>query len=349
MEFADFVNRAAPRVFNPQPMPSSMAGLAPTSAIPKPITDPEAQAISSVPAIFTKEEFEKAISEGRYFVMRSSNPDNLQIAKTQNEWATTRASEIKLAEAYNSSPHVFLIFSVSKTPVFHGLARMASPVSSKIASYWRQQDIIRLGGCFRLQWVSLSQVGFNRISNMINAFSENIPVKNSKDGTEIDPKSGKDLALMFEVPFREPSKDEAKLDENKAAKKETKLSWPSGGPPPVLDFLIKSVPGFQDNLGKLNETLFSKVVDEVSKLAGKKDRKASENEDKAKDWRKDDDLSLSWSDDRSKNNRKDRDEERKKRRNRDKSNDKDRDRDRKNRDREKSRKIKRNKNRKRSH
>lgn len=166
---------------------------------------PTYQSHDNIEPLFTREEYEMALSRGRYFIIRSANQENVLISKEHGEWATTRSNEAKLNEAYASSPHVFLIFAVSKTFYFQGIARMCSPISNKIGIFWKNIDAIKLGGCFKVQWVTYTPLSFNRVVNLTNSYNDNEPLRKSRDGTEIDPKVGRELCLMFEVPFRDKS------------------------------------------------------------------------------------------------------------------------------------------------
>jgi hypothetical protein len=154
-------------------------------------------------AVFTVEEYEKALDTARYFIIRSSNQENIFISRQQNEWATTRSNEGKLNEAFNSSRFVFLIFAVSKTFHFQGVALMTSATSNKGGSYWKNIDTIKLGGCFKVKWINYSILSFNRIANLTNPYCDNEPVKKSRDCTEIEPKVGKELCQYFEMVFRD--------------------------------------------------------------------------------------------------------------------------------------------------
>ena len=159
----------------------------------------------NIEPLFTREEYDTALSRARYFIIRSANQENVMISKEHGEWATTRSNEAKLNEAYSSIPHVFLIFAVSKTFYFQGIARMSSPISNKIGIFWKNIDAIKLGGCFKVQWITSTPLSFNRIVNLTNSYNDNEPLRKSRDGTEIDPKVGRELCLMFEVPFRDRS------------------------------------------------------------------------------------------------------------------------------------------------
>lgn len=101
-----------------------------------------------VKAYFTKEEWYQALKKSKFYIIRSSNFDNIIISRNYREWATTRANEGRLNEAFNISPHVFLIFSVSKMSEFKGIARMESASTKDQGHFWRNTETIKLGGCF---------------------------------------------------------------------------------------------------------------------------------------------------------------------------------------------------------
>ena len=52
-----------------------------------------------IKAYFTREEFLQSLDKAWFFVIRSSNFENIQISTTYGEWATTKANEGKLNEA----------------------------------------------------------------------------------------------------------------------------------------------------------------------------------------------------------------------------------------------------------
>ena len=57
-------------------------------------------------------------------------------------------NEGKLNEAFNNTPYVFLIFTISKGNEFKGFARMASNTTKTPGNFWKNIDSIKLGGCF---------------------------------------------------------------------------------------------------------------------------------------------------------------------------------------------------------
>ena len=160
---------------------------------------------SLIKAYFTKDEILEAFKKARFFIIRSSNLDNIHISQTCSEWATTRSNEGRLNEAYNSSPHVFLIFAVSKIYEFKGIARMSSQITNKMNVFWKNIQTIKLGGCFKVTWITNSPLSFHRIGNMTNPYNDNELIKKSRDCTELEPSIGAELCKMFEVPYRDPS------------------------------------------------------------------------------------------------------------------------------------------------
>lgn len=152
--------------------------------------------------IFTPDELNNAFENSKFFIIRSANQENVQISRQHEEWATTKANENKLNEAFDSSKYVFLIFAVSKTFHFQGYALMVSKSSNKTSFLWKSSETIRLGGSFKIKWISYYLLSFNRIANMTNPYCENELIKKSRDCTEIEPTVGKELCSLFEIPFR---------------------------------------------------------------------------------------------------------------------------------------------------
>ena len=71
------------------------------------------------------------------------------VSRKYEEWATTRSNQIKLENAFNTSPHVFLIYSVAKMAEFKGFARMGTlPSTQQGGGHWVNTSNINLGGCF---------------------------------------------------------------------------------------------------------------------------------------------------------------------------------------------------------
>jgi hypothetical protein len=145
-------------------------------------------------------EVQKYLQDAKFFIIKSSNSKNIELSVKHKEWATTKNNEGKLNQIFASTRNVILIFSVNKKSQFTGFARMESPISKKIGSYWQDQDTIRLGGCFAVRWLRVCSVQFNRISHLRNNLNNNEPIKKSRDCQEIPEDIGKEICAMFERP-----------------------------------------------------------------------------------------------------------------------------------------------------
>ncbi|KAF9465324.1 YT521-B-like domain-containing protein [Collybia nuda] len=64
----------------------------------------------------------------RFFILKSLTQFDLDLSVEKGLWATQKHNEGILDQAYRTSQHVYLIFSVNKSGEFYGYARMAGPV-----------------------------------------------------------------------------------------------------------------------------------------------------------------------------------------------------------------------------
>lgn len=58
--------------------------------------------------------------EARFFLMKSNNIDNINVAKTKGVWSTPPQNEAKLNQAFKEARNVILIFSVKESGKFCG-------------------------------------------------------------------------------------------------------------------------------------------------------------------------------------------------------------------------------------
>jgi hypothetical protein len=99
----------------------------------------------------------------RYFMIKSSNEDNIRIAKEKEIWATTFINQRKLKEAFDEGPNVLLFFRANNSNNLLGLARMEEkPSDTPNKSVWAGVDTIKLGGNFRIKWLSRGLVAASR-------------------------------------------------------------------------------------------------------------------------------------------------------------------------------------------
>lgn len=137
----------------------------------------------------------------RYFIIKSNNEENLQIARQHNEWATTVSNQAKLIEAFVQKSNVILLFSVNKSAKFQGFARMESNIQNYQSQYWKDKDMIKLGGVFKIRWLKHSELSFAKVGNYKNPLNNNDPIKKSRDTTELPADMGYEISNMFEGPL----------------------------------------------------------------------------------------------------------------------------------------------------
>jgi cleavage and polyadenylation specificity factor subunit 4 len=173
--------------------------------------------VENVPKKYTWKEIDEMLTDAKYFIIKSSNQENIDLSRKYSEWATTKSNEIKLNEAYNSAKNVFLIFSVNRSAQYQGFARMCSPITNKFGHYWKNTETIKLGGCFKIEWITYANLNFNRLSAFTNPLNNNEPLKKSRDTQELPSLQGKEVCRLFEIPLKEAKEEtkEAAANQNK--------------------------------------------------------------------------------------------------------------------------------------
>jgi cleavage and polyadenylation specificity factor subunit 4 len=124
----------------------------------------------------------------RFFIIKSSNKENVELSQKYSEWATTVTNQKKLNEAFQSS-NVILIFSVNKSGNFQGYALMTSLISDKVSNIWQNESSVKLGGSFTVQWLSICEMPFSKVKNMVNPINNEFVIK-SRDTQELPKEIG---------------------------------------------------------------------------------------------------------------------------------------------------------------
>ncbi|RUS18679.1 YT521-B-like domain-containing protein [Endogone sp. FLAS-F59071] len=137
----------------------------------------------------------------RYFVIKSANFENVQRSQRDGVWATQEMNAAKLSEAFQKTNRVILIFSVNGSQHFQGYAMMCSGVGAVKYDKWTSISESSLGGTFRVKWLKIENLPFERTNNIRNSWNEDLPVKRSRDGQELPSNVGEMLCRMFnEIP-----------------------------------------------------------------------------------------------------------------------------------------------------
>ena len=137
----------------------------------------------------------KIFEQSRFFIIKSSNHENIITSKLHNEWATTIMNQKKLNDAFFQK-EVILIFSVNKSGYFQGYSLMTSFISDRVSNLWNNDYSVKLGGTFSIQWLVECEMSFNYVKNLNNPFNNNETVIKSRDTQEIPKEIGIQICQM---------------------------------------------------------------------------------------------------------------------------------------------------------
>ncbi|KAM9587117.1 3'-5' RNA helicase YTHDC2 isoform 7-T9 [Morphnus guianensis] len=131
----------------------------------------------------------------RYFIMKSSNVQNIDISQQKGIWSTTPSNERKLNRAFWESSTVYLIFSVQGSGHFQGFARMASEIGCEKSQDWGSSGF---GGVFKVEWIQKESIPFHFAHHLLNPWNDNKKVQISRDGQELEPQVGEQLLRLWD-------------------------------------------------------------------------------------------------------------------------------------------------------
>ncbi|KAG5588886.1 hypothetical protein H5410_039400 [Solanum commersonii] len=138
----------------------------------------------------------------RYFVIKSLNHENIQLSVNRGIWATQAMNEAILDEAFHNSSKVILIFSVNMSGYFQGYAEMISSVGLRRDQVWSQGNGSRnpWGRSFKVNWLRLYDLPFQRTLHLKNPWNQYKPVKISRDcqAWELPPDIGEALCELLD-------------------------------------------------------------------------------------------------------------------------------------------------------
>lgn len=130
----------------------------------------------------------------RYFIMKSSNFQNIDISQQKGMWSTTPSNERKLNGAFWESL-VYLIFSVQGSGHFQGFARMGSSIGCEKSQDWGSAGF---GGVFKVEWIRKESIPFQFAHHLLNPWNDNKKVQMSRDGQELEPQVGEQLLQLWD-------------------------------------------------------------------------------------------------------------------------------------------------------
>lgn len=136
----------------------------------------------------------------RYFIIKSLSHENIQLSIEKGIWATQVMNEPILEEAFHNSGKVILIFSVNMSGFFQGYAQMMSSVGWRRDNVWSQGSSRSnpWGRSFKVKWLRLNDLPFQRTLHLKNPLNEYKPVKISRDCQELSPDVGEALCELLD-------------------------------------------------------------------------------------------------------------------------------------------------------
>uniref|UniRef100_A0A7N1A471 YTH domain-containing family protein n=1 Tax=Kalanchoe fedtschenkoi TaxID=63787 RepID=A0A7N1A471_KALFE len=136
----------------------------------------------------------------RYFIIKSLNHQNIQLSIEKGIWATQVMNEPILDAAYHTSDEVILIFSVNMSGFFQGYARMTSSVGWRRDNVWGQGcgGSNPWGRSFKVKWLRLSDLPFEKTLHLKNPLNDYKPVKISRDCQELTEDTGQALCQLLD-------------------------------------------------------------------------------------------------------------------------------------------------------
>ncbi|EMC98356.1 hypothetical protein BAUCODRAFT_67543, partial [Baudoinia panamericana UAMH 10762] len=108
----------------------------------------------------------------RYFILKSWNMENVVNAQRDSLWATQVHNENLLSDAFRTSRHVILLFSVNKSMAFQGYALMTSPPDPTLPKppfcaklNWSTSP------AFTIRWLATTPVPFRAVGHLKNTLN----------------------------------------------------------------------------------------------------------------------------------------------------------------------------------
>ncbi|KAL3308401.1 YTH domain-containing protein 1 [Cichlidogyrus casuarinus] len=156
---------------------------------------------NNIPTFKDRPRTTSVFENARYFLIKSINFENIQLAIEKSVWSTSLANESRFIRAFRDYDNVLLVFSVCESGAFQGFARMCSLPDRYIRAQWVLPSMMRqsnLSYPFKIEWIRRRDLAFAATTNLFNRWNENKPVKIGRDGQEIEPTCGKQLCELFD-------------------------------------------------------------------------------------------------------------------------------------------------------
>lgn len=207
----------------------------------------------------------------RYFIIKSLNHQNIQLSIERGIWATQVMNEPILDDAFHRSDKMILIFSVNMSGCFQGYAQMMSSFGWRRENVWSQGNGGNnpWGRSFKVKWIRLSNLPFQKTLHLKNPLNGYKPVKISRDCQELPIDIGEALCELLDgheiMHHRMDSRDDYFRDglpskrpcvgPESSVQDDGYMSWSRS---PVI-------PSLQSNASKSSRSLFSQSESQLPK------------------------------------------------------------------------------------
>jgi hypothetical protein len=135
------------------------------------------------------------VDKVRYFLIKSWNYENIEIAQRECTWCTQTKNEQLFVDAFKNSSHVILIFSANNSHAFQGYARMQClPGEPGVADpSWRKYLHWPTTKPFKIRWITKGDSSYRVAGNLRNPLNDDSMVFVGRDGQEIPDRVGLEL------------------------------------------------------------------------------------------------------------------------------------------------------------
>ncbi|SBT45633.1 YTH domain-containing protein, putative [Plasmodium ovale wallikeri] len=140
---------------------------------------------SSIPNVYDLNNNPIENNKVKVFVIKCNQISHLYLSILYGVWATGKNNTRKFVNLFKENYNIIFLFSVNESGGFQGYAKMITmPIKNLYENLWGPITK-RLGGNFRIQWIKIAKIDFDIFKGIVNPYNDNLPLKKSRDGTEL--------------------------------------------------------------------------------------------------------------------------------------------------------------------
>jgi len=138
----------------------------------------------------------------QFFILRSSNDDNIHKAIKYHMWSTTTSGKAALSNAWKEAekkgltPEIYLIFSVVNSNHILGIAKMTSDMNDDDSfKFWWEP--MKWFGSFQIKWVFIKDIHYSKFEHIQEESFGSNTFGNLKDSSKLSLENGKEVLTIF--------------------------------------------------------------------------------------------------------------------------------------------------------